>query len=152
MLNRSALCVHLYVAFLLSCLAWSDTRAILSINNFRKELLIINAENSERERKQRFTARTFNENAIKAISLQTTKWICKATLPFFFLSTEITTAFLGISPNDGPSPPRWTRRMVPASAQLAACESGFLDGTFDSCSGSPGKRGVKTLTHVETCS
>lgn len=58
--------MHTPVEHFLSCLAW---RATLPINGFQKELLIINAENSKREGKQHFPARTLSESAIKAISL-----------------------------------------------------------------------------------
>lgn len=67
MLNSCTLCIHLYSAFFLSCLELSDTRAILSVNNFQKEL-IINAENSKKEKKKKkpaFHTRTFNVNALR---------------------------------------------------------------------------------------
>lgn len=109
MLIWSAPRVHLYHAFFLACPAWSETRAILPTNGFQKELLVINAENSERERKERSTSRAFNESAIRAIGLQTTEWTTRQPFPSLRWNHN---CLLGLHlPADGPSLLGWARRM-----------------------------------------
>lgn len=111
--------VHTPVEHFLSCVARSDTRATLPVNDFWKELLIINAESSKREGKQRFPARTFDESAIKAISPHGAQWAGRKPFRLFILCWEFSAFFGCISPGDGPAAPRGARRMLPDSGELA---------------------------------
>lgn len=109
--DHKKISVHTPVEHFVSCLAW--TRATLPINNNPKKL-IINAENSKREGKQNFPARTSNESTMKAIS---TLWVVTKPFHFFFLCWEFSGSFGCMSPNDGPAAPRGTSRMLPDSGE-----------------------------------
>lgn len=55
------------------------------VKNFQVELLIINADSFEGERKQHLTARTFDEPVMKKVSMQNTNLFC-STLEWFCAS------------------------------------------------------------------